>query len=512
MQTSIKSKLLSSNFLLFYIATFKFLLLIFFASNYGIFRDEYYYIECSKHLAFGYVDLQPLSAIILAISRTIFGDSIFGIRIFAYLAGSITVFMSGLIAREMGGSKFAQILTAIIVIFSGTILGGSSYYSMNSFDVLLTTITFYYLIKLLNTNDSKIWIIIGILIGIGLQNKLTFLFLGFGLIVGLLLTKERIYLKSKHFWIGIGLAFLIILPNIIWQISNNFPTLEFMKRAALEKNVSMSISQFLLKTLFELNPGFIIFILTGSYYLFINQTGKKYKLVGIIFTIVLLIFAFNNGKPYYMGVLFPVILAIGALGTDIIITKYLKNWTRIILFIYLIPFFILVTPFAIPILNVNSFLKFSKYVGVKNKPSERHAQSILPQFYADRFGWKDMVNEVANIYNTLTEEEKKNVVIFAQNYGEAGAINYYGGKYNLPKAISNHNNFWIWGYPKDRTGNVFIIIGSNLEDNKKFFEDVKLIKHHYNKYGMPYENVDIFIGRNPKGSIKKLWPKFKSFI
>ena len=253
------SKLLSSNFLLFYVSLFKFLLLIIFAGNYGFFRDEFYYIETTKHLAFGYVDLQPLSAIILAVSRTIFGDSIFGIRIFAYLAGSITVFVSGLIAREMNGSKFAQILTAILVVFSTVVLATGSYFSMNSFDILLSTVFFYYLIKLLKTNNPKIWITIGIIIGIGLQNKLTFLFLSFGLLIGLLLTKERSYLKSKHFWIGIAIAAVIILPNIIWQISNGFPTIEFMKRAALEKNVSMSFLQFLLNSSLGLNPAFVIF-------------------------------------------------------------------------------------------------------------------------------------------------------------------------------------------------------------------------------------------------------------
>lgn len=508
----ILSKLLNSNFLLFYISLFQFLLLIIFAGNYGFFRDEFYYIETTKHLAFGYVDLQPLSAIILAVSRTIFGDSILGIRIFAYLAGSITVFVSGLIARKMDGSKFTQILTAILVVFSTVVLASSSFFSMNSSDILLSTVFFYYLIKLLKTKDPKIWITIGIIIGIGLQNKLTFLFLGFGLFVGLSLTKERIYFKSKHFWIGLAIAAAIILPNIIWQISNGFPTIEFMKRAALEKNVSMSFLQFLLNSSLVLNPIFVIFIFTALYYLFINKTGKKFRLVGLIFIIVLLVFAFNNGKPYYMGVLYPVMLAAGVLGADILIEKYLRKWVRILLVLIIIPFVIIIVPYAIPILNVDSFINFSKFIGIKPGANERLKQGILPQFYADRFGWKDMVKQVADVYNTLTEDEKKDVIIFAQNYGETGAINYYGHLYNLPKAISGHNSYWEWGYPKDKSGNIIIIVGSNLKDNKEFFEDVKLVGHHYNKYGMPYENVDIFIGKKPKFSKKELWTRIKSFI
>lgn len=510
--TSLRAKLLSSNFILLYFALFKFLLLVIFAGNYGLFRDEFYYLECSKHLAFGYVDQQPLNALLLWISTNIFGESIIGIRIFSYLAGSITVFIGGLITRELGGGKFSQILTAILIIFCGVVLGGSSYYSMNSFDVLLSTITFLYLIKLLKTNDTKIWITLGIIIGLGLQNKLSFIFLGFGLIVGLLLIKERVFFKSKHFWIGMSISFLIFLPNIIWQILNDFPTLEFIRNASLYKNVSMTFPQFLLGSAMELNPGFVPFILFAFYFLFLNEVGKKYKLIGFIFIILLFVFAFNNGKPYYMGILFPVMLALGAMGADIIIEKYLQKWVRPILLIYILPFLIIVTPFAIPILNVDTFLNFSQSLRMKPRSSENNTLGVLPQFYADRFGWEDMVESVNKAYSTLTEEEKKQVIIFAQNYGEAGAINYYGIKYGLPKAISSHNNYWLWGYPKDKSGEVFIIVGSNLEDNKQFFEDVKLMEHHYNQYEMPYENVDIFIARKPRSTFGKAWPKLKHYI
>ena len=172
----LNKKMSSTNAILFYLSLFKLILLIVFAGNYGIFRDEYYYIEISKRLAWGYVDVQPLSEVILSVSRALFGDSIFGIRVFSYLAGSVIVFISGLIARELNGSKFAQIFTAFLVIFSGVVLGTSSYFSMNSFDILLSALMFYFLIRLINTNNAKLWLVIGLLFGLGLQNKLTFFF------------------------------------------------------------------------------------------------------------------------------------------------------------------------------------------------------------------------------------------------------------------------------------------------------------------------------------------------
>ncbi|MGA9293485.1 MAG: glycosyltransferase family 39 protein [Ignavibacteriaceae bacterium] len=513
MKSSLSKKdLTSTNAFLIYLALFKLMLLLIFAGNYGLFRDEYYYVEVSKHLAFGYVDLQPLSAIILALSRALFGESIFGIRIFSYLAGSAIVIVSGLIVREMHGSKFAQIFTGFLVIFSGVILGVSSYFSMNSFDILLSALMFYFLIRLINTNNPKYWLVIGLLFGIGLQNKLTFLFLGFGLAVGLVLTKYRNQLKSKEIWIGAAIALLIFLPNIVWQFANNFPTLEFMRNAAAYKNKPMSIGEFSLGSLMELNPAFILFPFTAIYFLFFNKDGRTYKLLGWIFISVFLVFAFDNGKPYYMGVLFPVILAAGVVGADYLIEKYLKNFVRFILVLVIIPFVFFTAPFSIPILNVDTFIKYSETLGIKPESGERSKLGLLPQFYADRFGWKDMVKKVALAYNKLSPKEKKEALIFGQNYGEAGAVDFYRKKYYLPPAISSHNNYWIWGYPEGYNGKVLIVIGSNIKDLTEYFNDVELAATHYSKYGMSYENVDIFICKKPKKSLKDIWGKIKHFI
>lgn len=508
----LNKKMSSTNAILFYLSLFKLILLIVFAGNYGIFRDEYYYIEISKRLAWGYVDVQPLSEVILSVSRALFGDSIFGIRVLSYLAGSVIVFISGLIARELNGSKFAQIFTAFLVIFSGVVLGTSSYFSMNSFDILLSALMFYFLIRLINTNNAKLWLVIGLLFGLGLQNKLTFLFLGFGLAVGLMLTQNREYLKSKEIWIGAAIAFIIFLPNIIWQIANNFPTLEFMRNASAYKNKPMSLIEFTLNSLLELNPGYSLFVLTGIYFLFFNKQGKAYSIIGWIYVSVFLVFIFNNGKPYYMGVLYPVILAAGVIGADYLIENYLRPFVRTVLVILVIPSVFIVTPFAVPVLNVESFIKYSETLGIKPESGERSELGKLPQFYADRFGWEEMVQKVASAYNMLSKEERKEALIFGQNYGEAGAANFYRKKYNLPQAISSHNNFWIWGYPKDYKGDILIIIGSNYEDNSEFFEDVQLVENHSNKYGMSYENVGIFICRKPKMPIKEFWEKIKNFI
>lgn len=505
--------LAKDNIILASISLFKLILLLVFAGNYGLFRDEFYYLQCSNHLAFGYVDQSPLSILILYISTGLLGDSILGIRILAYLASCFTVFMSGIITRELGGGRLAQIIAAVSVLFCGVVLGGGSYFSMNVFDILLSTITFYYIIRLIKTDDKKLWIYIGIFFGIGLQNKLTFLFLGAGLTIALLFTKLRKNFLSKELWIGAGLAIIIFLPNIIWQFVNGFPTLEFMHNASLYKNKTMGVFEFFFNSLNEINPFNSLFLLTAFYFLFVNKDGRRFVAIGIIYITVFLIFVFNNGKPYYMGVLYPVILACGAVGVTVLFQRYLRLWLGYILLLLLLPFYIFTTPFAIPVLNVDAFINYSARHGVTPKNSENSKLGLLPQFYSDRFGWQNLAEQTNKVYNSLLKSERMNAIIFGQNYGEAGAIDYYKKKYNLPPVVSAHNSYWFWSYPDFvDTNTVWIVIGSNKEDNSEYFSTVELAAKHYNKYGMPFENVDIFICRKPKMKIDEIWHRIKMFI
>jgi hypothetical protein len=368
------------------------------------------------------------------------------------------------------------------------------------------------LIRLVKHDNPKIWILLGVVFGLGLENKLSPIFIAFGLFIGIILTKQRKYFLTKELYIGAALGLIIFLPNIIWQMGNGFPTLEFMHNASSMKNVHLGFSAFFLNSLSELNPLYTVYLPGAFYFLFFNKSGKNYALIAWICIIVFIVFVVNNGKPYYMGVLYPVIIAAGIVGTDFIITTYLKNWLRFIMVFILLASAIIITPFAIPVLNVDAFIRFSETLGIKPASGERSHLGILPQFYADRFGWKEMTEKVAEAYNKLSPEEKKKVVIFGQNYGEASAVNYYGKEFGLPKAISSHNSYWIWGYPKDFNGEIMIVIGSNIKDNSKFFEKVELATSHFSKYGMPFENVDIFICRGLKVSPSELWTKIKFYI
>ncbi|MEK7249038.1 MAG: glycosyltransferase family 39 protein, partial [Bacteroidota bacterium] len=227
-----------NNTMLFTLAVMNFLLhvIVNATTAHGYFRDEFYYIACSEHLAFGYVDQPPLSILLLAINRFLFGDSLVALRIMPALAAALTVFLTGKIAAALGGNRFAKSLAALCSLIAPQYLGMLNFFSMNAVDLLFWTIAVLIVVNIMREGNPKLWLSFGVVAGLGAQNKFSILFLCFGIAVGLLLTSERTHLRNKWFWLGATIAAIIFLPHVIWQIVNNYPTLEFVRNATLNKN------------------------------------------------------------------------------------------------------------------------------------------------------------------------------------------------------------------------------------------------------------------------------------
>lgn len=482
-----------------------------FNDGYGIFRDELYYVACGNHLAFGYVDQPPFVSLVAKITTLFLGKSLFALRFFPALAGASLVFITGLIIKEISDEKYALIFGLLAVTFSPVLLGITGILSMNVFDILFCTLMVYFILLIIVRNERKYWIWLGIIAGIGLLNKLSPLFIGFGLFIGLLVSVHKRQLLNKNLWLTVFIAFIIFLPNIIWQAINDFPTLEFMNNAATYKNAVISPQQFLTAHLLDLHPNNVILLISFISILFSKKFGE-YKIFVWIYISILLLFLFTNAKPYYIAILNPMIIAFGSVVFIDFILKHFKNWVLITIIIIQFPFFVATMPFALPVLEVKNYIAYSQFMGITPESGERSELGVLPQHFADRFGWEEMAKKVSDVYLSLPESERKNAAVFGQNYGEAGAIDFFRDKYPLPHAISGHNNYWLWGYPANSNDSVLIVIGSSIEDNSEFFEEVTEAAIHYNAYGMPYENVSIFICRKPKMSLKKLWTLIKMYI
>ena len=499
------------------LALFQLTLQIAFHGSYNYFRDELYYIACSDHLAFGYVDQPPLCVAILWVTRHLLGDSLYAIRFLPALAGAAVVYLAALMTRKLGGGPFAQALASLAVVAAPVLIGQGKFFTMNPFDVLFWALAGYLVIVILTDDRPKLWILFGVVVGLGLLNKYSMGFMVIGLVAGLLLTQQRKQLATKWFWIGAVIAVVLFLPHVIWEVSNGYPSLEFMRNASQHKNVSLGVLDFFKGQLLEMNFVNTPLWLSGVVFFFIYRDGR-YRSLAWMYPVVFVIMIAGNAKTYYLGAIYPPFLAGGA----IVFERWFQNlrwrWLKPIYVGLLIVFAAITLPFAIPVLPVEQFVQYEKLLGQTPRADERTAVAELPQYYADQFGWEEFVATVATVYKELTPEEQADCFIYVRNYGEAGAIDFFGKRYGLPPAQCGHNNYWMWG-PGNRTGNIAIIVGGsrtlqdNLNDLNRRYAHVELAGTTYSKYAMPFENGRlIFICKGMNTTFQNLWPGERFYI
>jgi 4-amino-4-deoxy-L-arabinose transferase-like glycosyltransferase len=382
-------------------------------------------------LDFGYVDHPPLSIWILALWKSIVGDSVFLIRIIPAIVSSATVFMIGLFTIRLGGGKSSVIISTLTFMFTPIFLGMSTIYSMNTFDIFFWILSAYIFLRIIETENRNLWYWLGVVIGLGLLNKTSMLWLSAGIVVGTILTPLREDLKTKYPYIAAGIALLIFSPYIIWNLTHDFAHIEFMRNAASRKYGGLSPASFVLDLILILNPLSILIWLPGLYFYFFNKNDKLYRPIGYIWLVTFAVLFINwHSKGEYIAAASPILFAGGA----VMIVKWNARIKRLkyALAIPVVVVGILVSPFARPLLPVESFLAYQSLLHLKPPANEGHATE-LPQFYSDMFGWEEMAKNVSRVYKSLSKEEKKRTVVFCENYAKAGAIEYNSKKNKQPK-------------------------------------------------------------------------------
>jgi hypothetical protein len=480
-------------------------------SKYGYFRDELYYMTCGENLDFGYVDHPPLIAIITRFSRMLLGDSLFAIRFFPAVAGALMVFLTGLIVRELGGKRSAIILAAVAILIAPIFLGVGNILTMNVFDHLFWTLAAFILVLILKNKNDKLWLVLGAVLGLGLQNKHSILFFGFGLLVGLFLTSHRKYLHSSWLSFGTLMAFVIFLPHLIWQFIHGWPSIEFIKNASKFKNLPLSPLDFLYGQIMQMHPFCFPILFLGLIFFLFSKYGKNYRVFGWMYLAIFTLFMVTRAKTYYIAPIYPVMFAAGAIGIEKIMENWNFMWLKTAVLTFLLGGGVLTAPLALPILPVKAYISYSEFLGVTPPRTEDHALGRLPQHYADMFGWAELTVTVARVYVKLPLEDQAKCGIFTQNYGEAGAIDFFGSQYRLPKALSGHNNYWLWG-SRGYTGDVMIVIGGDAADYAQIFNSVEQAALFTHEYVMPYENnLPIFVCRELQVNIEEFWPRLKHY-
>jgi dolichyl-phosphate-mannose-protein mannosyltransferase len=489
-----------------------FLIQMVFNGRYGYFRDELYYIACSNHLAFGYVDLAPLIAWLARGFRLVFGDSLHAIRLLPALAFGAEVALTGFITRELGGKRWAIFLACISVLLAPVILGNGTRLAMNPIEPLFWMGCIYVLLLVINRDQPKLLVWCGILLGFGLLNKHSTIFFIAAVVAGLLLSSERRLIFTKWFLLAAAIAFCIALPNVIWQYIHHFPTLEDLHNVkTTHKNVELPPLAFLKQQMGMLNPYSAFVWLGGLFYLLFHPNAKRFRFLAYTYLVFLAVMMFLKGKDYYLAPIYPMLYAAGAVLWETVIQTYSRvRWLRYAIPAFIILFGLLAAPLVLPILLPEKIPAYMNALGIKLTHTENGMVSVLPQHFADEFGWPEMVATVASVYNSLPPDERAKTAILAGNYGGAGAIDFFGARYGLPKAISAHQNYYYWG-PRNYTGESVMLLEWDLDDAHYWCGSVDVGPKIAPPLGMGWEHYDILLCHNLKLPLSQAWPKLKTW-
>ena len=478
------------------------------APHYGIFRDEMYYLACGQHLGWGYVDHPPLMPFIAWLVSHTLGTSLIAIRLLPALAGAALVWITGDLARRMGGGRMAQALAALAVLTAPIYMLLQHWFTMNAFEPLLWMACAWCVLHYIESGNPRWWLWIGVLCGIGLEMKYTIVLFAAGLLVGLALTPHRRVFRSKWFWLGCLAAFFIFLPHLLWLIHNHFPFLEYEHNVRMtSRDIRRGPLAFLIDQANILNPVSAVLWILGLLWLLFTRTGARYSLLAWTFLVVVGVLLVTQGKNYYASPVYPMMFAAGAVA----FTQWFRSArSRGAYTVLLAVYGLLLAPLSLPLLRPETYLRYEHALGTgpiikaENQPTGR-----LPQFFADEFGWEDMVRKTAAVYASLSPEERAHTSIFANDWGEAAAVDYFGPKYGLPRAISNHNSYWFWG-PRDADGSIVIVLGSDGTGDREHFQTViDTGQKTDNPWSREDEHFTIWLCRGLKWDFRAVWPRIK---
>src|SRR5918998_3758896 len=424
-----RRSLLGGGTILFLLALVKLLLHLLTAGNYGYFRDELYYVPASEPLSLGYVDFPPFVALATALERATLGDSLVALDLLPALAGAAVVVLAGLMARQLGGGTFAQGLAALAVLVAPNFLVFGTFISMDAFDQLFWVSAAYVLLLILKRNEPRLWPLFGLFAGLGLLTKLTILAFGFAVLVALLLTRARRHLRTPWPWVGGSIAVAFLAPYVYWNATNGWPTPEFWGEYGGKVDAASPV-EFLVEQIVTMQPPTLPLWLAGlGFYLFARE-GRPYRALGWVYVVLFVLFAALNTRFYFLAPAYPMLFAAGGVAIErFFVGRGRWRWALPAYAAVLAISGAVVAPITVlPVLPVGTLAKVTgAFGGDAGIEVETRQVAELPQTFADRFGWKGMTETVGRVYERLPPKERSEAGVFTRHYGEAGAINFFGG-------------------------------------------------------------------------------------
>ena len=472
--------------------------------QYGFHRDELDFIMNGRQLAWGYISYPPVTPFFAHLGLELFGESLRGLRVLPAIAQGIVMVLAGLMARDMGGKRNAQILTAFTVFIAPVSLMGGTVIMYFAFDYLWWVTVAFFIVRLLATDDPRYWLGIGAGIGFGMLTKYTMAFWVAGLIVAVLATSTRKYLRSKWLYLGAALALLIFLPNLIWQIQHDFISLDYLSSIHARDIQWGRADSFLADQLYvTTNPLSLPIWTAGLISCLLAASMKRFRPLTWMFLTTFALFLITRGRGYYTGPAYVMLLAAGCV--------WFENWlgartgkTR---------------QFGFGLLWGTQFLGsligivLMKPIAPINSPLWEVTSDVNGEF-VEMVGWQDLTAQVAAVYQSIPENERPRTVILAGNYGEAGALDMYGRAYDLPRVISGSNSLWLRGYGNPEPEMV-ILVGFERDYADNFFLNCEYAGKVTNRYGVKNEettrHTGLYICRQSRKPWAETWQSMQWF-
>lgn len=471
--------------------------------QYGFHRDELAVLDDARHLAWGYVAYPPLTPFFAHVSMQLFGDSLGAFRTPSALAQSLAMLFAGLIARDLGGRRMAQVVAAIAVACAPFSLLAGSMLQYTSPDYLWWVLAAWLLLRLVNSGDARWWLAIGAVIGLGMMTRYTMLFCVAGIVVGVLATPLRRQLASPWLWAGVALSLLLFAPNAWWQWRHDFIYLDFVEHIhARDVRIGRSDGFWLQQLYVNASPLLLPLWLSGLWWLALARDGARYRILAWLYLVPLVLFALASARAYYLAPAYPMLFAAGAVAVE----RWLSGlgsraaaWARGVGAGVLVLAFVTTAAISLPLAPIGS-------------AGWRLSRSAHDNF-AEQVGWPELVAQVAAVYNALPATERARTAVFANNYGEAGAINHYGARYGLPPAISEVNSYWYRGYG-DPAPTTLIVLGEDAEGIRDAPADCTLAGRVRIPHGVENEesgHPGIYVCRNLRFDWAEAWPQMQDF-
>lgn len=486
--------------------------------RYGYFRDELYFIACAKHPAWGYVDQPPLVAVAAWLSAPA-AYNIVALRLLAVIAAALTVWLAARIARELGGGRFAQGVAALATMLLPAYLLLGNTLTTTSFEPLSWTLLVYALIRLVRTGDQRYWLGAGLAFAFGMYGKYSMLLLAAALFIGLVLTKERRFLASVWFAMGSVLALALIAPNVLWQASHGWAFVQvvegdFAHRHAFNTGLQLEYHNFvknavafIIEQLVYTNPLSVPLWIAGFAMFAFSRRFTDLRFIAIAYVVLLVVAIWLEGKGYYIIGIYAVLLAAGGVAAERMLTT--RAWRIAAIAVFLIctlPF----VPLSLPVLPIQTFIAYSKTLHLTGQNGE--PAHVIQPVYAEEFGWNELAQHVAAVYNALPPDVRVHTGIFADTYADAGGLDFYGPRYGLPPAISAQNTYYLWG-TRGYDGRTLIVVGASQADVvRRYFRKMTLVA----TYGHPYKWIvegptPIYLCSDPIVPLAQIWPHLRWF-